>query len=111
MASRAIDNARGADRHGAEQRTAPRHRVAMKRASVRKHGTCAAEASLEDLSIYGCRLASPSEHVAGERLWLRFLGGRAVAASVVWAEHGLIGCRFDAPIERSLARFLTLDGR
>jgi hypothetical protein len=92
----------------ADQRQGDRYQVGVKRASVRKHGALALDAALEDISIYGCRLISAGEHVVGERLWLRFVGKPAIAATLVWAEGGTIGCRFDAPIESALVRSLTL---
>ncbi|ATY32187.1 PilZ domain-containing protein [Sphingomonas psychrotolerans] len=91
-----------------EQRSAPRHRILVSRATVRKQGNAAVEATLGDLSVYGCRLACASEHPEGERLWLRLQGGLPIAATVVWNDGDNIGCRFDAPIERSLMRSLTL---
>jgi hypothetical protein len=92
----------------AEQRRAPRHSVAVKRASVRRHGREPAAATLVDLSVYGCRFDDGESYAAGERLWLRLDGGMPVAASVVWSEGGRTGCRFDAAIERSTVRALTL---
>ncbi len=91
-----------------EQRTEPRLRLSIKRASVRRHGNAAVEALLHDLSIYGCRLATPAATSAGERLWLRFDGQMPIAATVVWGAEGMVGCRFDEPIERSVMRALTL---
>lgn len=91
-----------------EQRSEPRHRILVSRASVRKHGDKPAEATLRDLSVYGCRLACAAEHDEGERLWLRLHGSLPIAATVVWNDDGQLGCRFDAPIERSLMRSLTL---
>ncbi len=41
-----------------EQRAAIRHPVVVKRASVRGHGRQPLDAVLDDLSVYGCRLAS-----------------------------------------------------
>ena len=35
-------------------------------------------------------------------------GGAAVAATVMWREDEGLGCRFDAPIERTLMRKLVL---
>ncbi|WP_404334242.1 PilZ domain-containing protein [Sphingomonas sp. MMS12-HWE2-04] len=91
-----------------EQRSAPRHPILVSRASVRKQGDTPAEATLRDLSVYGCRLACATGHDQGERLWLRLHGSLPIAATVVWNDGGHIGCRFDAPIERSLMRALTL---
>ena len=107
MASTAM-RFRAAEPATAEQRTEPRYRVGVKRASVRKLGALAVDAALCDISIYGCRLESDGDHVVGERLWLRFVGRPAVAASVMWSERGTIGCRFDAAIDGALVRSLTL---
>ena len=92
----------------ADARTAPRHRVVVTRATIRRHGDPAIEAVLDDLSIYGCRVSVTELDAVGERLWLRFEGGMPVAATVVWATEGRMGCRFDEPIARQLARALTL---
>ena len=91
-----------------DQRAEPRHRIVVTRATVRNHGNLPVEATLRDLSVYGCRLACATEHGQGERLWLRLKGGMPVAATVVWNDGDHLGCRFDAPIERSLMRSLTL---
>jgi hypothetical protein len=91
-----------------EQRAEPRLKLSIKRASVRTHGKGAIEALLHDLSIYGCRLATPANASEGERLWLRFDGQMPIAATVVWGADGMVGCRFDEPIDRSLMRSLTL---
>ncbi|UVO49427.1 PilZ domain-containing protein [Sphingomonas sp. SUN019] len=80
----------------------------MSRATTRRHGEVANEATLHDLSIYGCRMTLDSQQSAGERLWIRFDGGLPVAATVVWCNGGLAGCRFDEPIERSVLRKLTI---
>ncbi len=91
-----------------EQRSEARHRILVTPATVRKLGDEPDEALLRDLSVYGCRIASPNDYPVDERLWLRFNGSMPIAATVVWNEGGQIGCRFDAPIERSLMRALTL---
>lgn len=91
-----------------EQRAEPRLKLSVKRASVRSHGKGAVEALLHDLSIYGCRLATSVRTGEGERLWLRFDGQMPIAATVVWGADGMVGCRFDEPIDRSLMRALTL---
>ncbi len=91
-----------------EHRAAERHRILVTRATVRRKGDAPIEAMLHDLSVYGCRLACRTGHGAGDRLWLRFRDELPVAATVVWNDGDHIGCRFDAPIERSLVRSLTL---
>ena len=91
-----------------EQRSEPRHRILVSRATVRKHGEPPVEATLRDLSIYGCRLRCAAELASGERLWLRLHGSMPVSATVIWNDGETMGCRFDAPIERGLMRALTL---
>lgn len=91
-----------------DQRREPRHRILVSQATLRGEGEVPVEATLHDLSVYGCRLACSTEHAQGERLWLRIKGTMPVAATVVWNDGDHIGCRFDAPIERSLMRSLTL---
>ena len=91
-----------------EQRAEPRLRLIVTRANVRQHDKTPIEAELHDLSSYGCRIATPVTTDQGERLWLRFDGRMPIAASVVRCSEGMIGCRFDTPIERSVMRALTL---
>lgn len=88
-----------------EQRSAPRHRVVLTHALL---DNSPAEALLHDLSVYGCRLACTAPHAAGERLWVRIGAALPIAATVVWNDDDQLGCRFDAPIARSLVRSLTL---
>ncbi|WP_033923232.1 PilZ domain-containing protein [Sphingomonas sp. 37zxx] len=107
MASRA-NRYRPVDPASFDCRTAPRQRVIVTRATVRRHGEEAVDAELQDLSIYGCRLATDAAQMAGERLWLRFTGSLPVAATVIWSDGGVVGCRFDQPIANSTARSLTL---
>jgi hypothetical protein len=91
-----------------ERRTASRVLVSVARASVRKISEQPSDASLVDLSIYGCKIKSPLDHDAEERIWLRFSGANPIHATVVWTEKGFAGCRFDDPIDNSLFRSLTL---
>ncbi|MBN8808541.1 MAG: PilZ domain-containing protein [Sphingomonas sp.] len=91
-----------------ERRDEPRLKLSVTRASVRRHGKAPVEALLHDLSAYGCRIASEIAAEAGERLWLRFDGRMPIAATVVWCEGGMVGCRFDEPIDRAMMRALTL---
>lgn len=90
-----------------EERAAPRQIVSVTRATVRGHGQDPAEASLRDLSIYGCRLELDAAWHPDDRIWLRLDGGPPIAATVVWTEARWIGCRFDAPIATSEMRALT----
>lgn len=91
-----------------ERRTTRRLSVHVSRATTRRHGDAAHEATLHDLSIYGCRMTLDVQENAGERLWIRFDGGLPVAATVIWCDDGMAGCRFDAPIDRSVLRKLTI---
>ena len=91
-----------------EQRAEPRLRLMITRASVRRHGKTPIEAELHDLSTYGCRIAAGLAAEEGERLWLRFDGRMPIAARVVWCRDGMVGCRFDAQMERATMRALTL---
>lgn len=91
-----------------EQRGAARHRVQVTRATLSKRGNAPVDAELHDLSIYGCRFACQTGYQEGDRLWLRFGEGLPIAATAVWNDGDYLGCRFDAPIERSLMRSLTL---
>lgn len=107
MASR-LSAYRPAEPASLDQRAAARRPVLVTSATVRPLGEAPVAAELQELSTYGCRLRSPGDHLAGERVWLRLSGGMPVAATVVWAAGGLAGCRFDEPIGRELVRGLTL---
>lgn len=91
-----------------EQRGMLRHQVSIARATVRRHGETAGTATLHDLSVYGCRVSSDTPYELGERLWLRLSSSMPIAGTVVWSDGEVVGCRFDAPIERTLVRSLTL---
>lgn len=91
-----------------EQRAEPRLKLSVTRASVRRYGKTPIDALLHDLSTYGCRIAAGVVATEGERLWLRFDGRMPIAATVVWCLDGMVGCRFDTPIERAVMRALTL---
>jgi PilZ domain len=91
-----------------EQRAIERHRVLLQRGTVRRHGKQPVEAELVDLSVYGCRMNADQSFKMGDRLWLRFSGSQPVAAAVIWADGGALGCRFDEPLDRTLFRALTL---
>jgi hypothetical protein len=91
-----------------EQRQASRLYVAVTRATVRTLGEAPVEAVLHDVSAFGCRLGAVDAMNAGERLWLRLAGGMPVAATVMWQDADIIGCRFDEPLSRAMLRQLTL---
>lgn len=107
MASRASAY-RPAEPASLDARRAARHPVLVTRATIRGHGEQPVTAILNDLSTFGCRVATPAGHEPGERVWLRLSGGLPVPATVVWAADGVAGCRFDQPIERELVRSMTL---
>lgn len=65
------------------------------------------KAALHQLSIYGCRLAGRIRATEGETLSLRFDRDAPIAATVIWCEGGIIGARFDEPIERERMRSLS----
>lgn len=91
-----------------EHRRAERFTVTITRATVRKQGGAPVEATLHDLSVYGCRLETPATYGSDERLWLQLNGSLPIGAVVVWCKDGFIGCRFDEAIPRPLVRELTL---
>lgn len=92
----------------ADQRQAFRHPVVLQRASVRRQAAPAHDARLIDLSIYGCRIATEACFQPNDRLWLCFEGSCPIAATAIWCKDSHMGCRFDAPIEKTLFRTLTL---
>ena len=91
-----------------EQRQVPRHFVVITRATVRALGEEPGHAVLRDVSVFGCRLAAAPGHQTGDRVRLRLGGGMSMAATVVWADDDVIGCRFDEPIDNMVLRGLTL---
>lgn len=91
-----------------DERRMERHVVAITRVTTRRHGQKAQDARLHDISAFGCRLVTGERHEPGERLWLRFAGNSAVAATVVWSDAASAGCRFDEKIPGSLVRSVTL---
>jgi len=91
-----------------DSRSAYRHPVQVTRATARAHGQKPSDATLCDLSTYGCRILSAVEHPPGERLWLRLNGGMPLAATVIWCSEGRIGCRFDEVLPREQMRKFTL---
>lgn len=91
-----------------EHRRAERFTVTVTRATVVKPGGAPEQATLHDLSIYGCRFATPVDYVTEEHLTLRLDGSEPIEAAVVWSKDGFVGCRFAAAISRSLVRDLTL---
>ncbi|MGJ3646870.1 PilZ domain-containing protein [Sphingomonas sp. GlSt437] len=91
-----------------EQRSIDRHPVFIRRAAVQRGRAKAIEARLEDVSIFGCKLACAGQAKADERVFLSIQGGMPIAATIVWADKGMIGCRFDTPISGGMVRALTL---
>lgn len=99
---------RKVDAAALDRREAPRHAVQISRATVRGHGAEPHDALLRDVSIYGCRICFTAAPFGYERVWLRLDGSLPIAATIVWRDDDVIGCRFDAPIERALMRSLTI---
>lgn len=91
-----------------DQRAEPRRPVLLQRATVRPSTTAPLEARLVELSIYGCRLMISCRIKTGVRVFLRFGDAEPIAATTMWSDGKHIGCRFDAAIENSLFRSLTL---
>lgn len=91
-----------------ERRAGTRRIVQISRATIRGHGAAPVDAMLADVSVYGCRLSFPDGAANDERIWLRLDGSLPIAATVMWREDSMIGCRFDTPIPRDLMRSLTI---
>lgn len=77
-------------------------------ASVRGLADDGIDAAITEISIYGCRLACAADAAADQPVSIRLGGSLPIAARVIWAKDGLIGCRFDQPIGRPLLRTLTI---
>ena len=91
-----------------ELRAVPRQSVLVKWACVGRAGRRPISAELEDISIYGCRLAINGRFTEGDRLSLHLPAGEVIWASAIWSRDGKLGCRFESPLDRSLFRSLTL---
>jgi hypothetical protein len=65
-------------------------------------------ATMHDVSTYGCRLALADAVAIGERLTITIGAAAPLDATAIWAEDGMIGCRFAMPLPRALSRALTL---
>ncbi|MBB4154668.1 hypothetical protein GGQ80_002584 [Sphingomonas jinjuensis] len=65
-------------------------------------------ATMHDVSTYGCRLALADTIEIGERLTITIGAAAPLDATTIWAEDGMIGCRFAKPLPRALSRALTL---
>jgi hypothetical protein len=91
-----------------EQRAAQRHPVTIATASIRRLGKKPVDAVLKDVSIYGCRIESKTRHVRGDKVWVKLDEHVPVSGLVVWATDGMIGCRFDAPLDRTVVRSIVL---
>ena len=91
-----------------EQREVVRHPVLLQKATVRRHAKQPIEASLVDLSVYGCRVLIDGGVKVGDRFWLRLAGSNPISATAVWAEGDRLGCKFDEILDRALFRELTL---
>jgi PilZ domain len=65
-------------------------------------------ATLDDLSKYGCRLATDACFKTGECLFVQFDDSNPVAACVVWNENGKLGCRFDEALDPGVFRQMTI---
>jgi hypothetical protein len=90
-----------------DQRRAPRHPVLLTHATIHERGFRPAEAMLDELSVYGCRLSCATQLESGTPIWLNLPQGDPVAATVVWSDGAQIGCRFDTSIPQALVRDLT----
>jgi hypothetical protein len=65
-------------------------------------------ATMHEVSTYGCRLALSDAVAIGERLTITIGAAAPLDATAIWAEDGMIGCRFATPLPRALSRALTL---
>ncbi len=56
------------------------------------------DATIEDLSITGCRLTLPDSETIGEYVMIGLAGVGIRSAQVIWSEANNIGCAFDKPL-------------
>lgn len=88
-----------------DQREERRHRVdgAFVSAAGEEVGF---QATLRDISSFGCRLGDVPSLDTGGYIWLRLPGADPIEATVVWVRGGDAGCRFVIPISQTLMRSL-----
>lgn len=88
-----------------EQREQRRHRVDGAFVSIAGE-EIGFEATLVDISSFGCRLADVPALDTGGYVWLRLPGAPPVEANVIWVRGRDAGCRFVEPISQTLMRSL-----
>jgi hypothetical protein len=104
------ENLRGAAPRQGSRRGASRHAHAEHVTVTTQWGAQAG--SLMDLSTSGAqvRLANGLVPIEGDDVTLRLVDGRHLAGSVVWADRGAIGIRFETTLS-SLEEILWLEQR
>ncbi len=91
-----------------ERRMAVRRTVYLTVLALDHPETETHSAALDDLSKYGCRLATDASFKTGECLSVQFEDSHPVAACVVWNENGKLGCRFDEALDPGVFRQMTI---
>lgn len=79
-----------------ESRISPRKRLAIP-IKLGIEGSKDQQSKLRDLSLTGFS-ASMYRVAIGSSCWLTLPGREAMAARVIWCDHGLVGCAFDKAI-------------
>lgn len=90
------------------QRTQPRHTVAISSASLKRKGSKSIAATLLDISIYGCRFEVDAVFKEGEKVVVTVDEHEPVDATLVWQKTKQAGCRFADALDTEVLRSLTL---
>lgn len=64
------------------------------------------DATIEDLSITGCRLTLPTDASIGDDVMIGLAGVGIRSAMVIWSDANQVGCAFDKPL--TMAEFQTV---
>lgn len=78
-------------------------------ASFRLPGSNGVGCLLSDISAAGFRAKVYGRMARGTQIWLRIPGFAALAARIVWARDGEVGCEFDERLDGALLDLIVSD--
>lgn len=91
-----------------DQRREQRFPVVLQKALISGGATAEENASLVDVSPFGCRLKVCEAYSEGTELQLRFFDRPPMSAKVIWTKDGEVGCCFENKLNPCLFRALTI---
>lgn len=86
------------------------HRVNISGASVPRSKKHKVQATILDISIYGCRLELDTIVPAGENIQIHLANTEVVDARIIWQKASEAGCRFAEAISRQKVKALAPSG-